>query len=86
VDLATCEPFGSGADTLCATWSDPEWSPAERAAYYARAVENPTCRWSTHLCNALPAEEQAALKCDDLGVPKTIEERAWSSPVWYAPK
>jgi hypothetical protein len=85
VDPATCETSGAGADTLCAVWSDPAFDPAERAAYYARALENPTCRWSTRVCNALPADQQAALECEDLGVPKTIQERAWSSPVWYSP-
>lgn len=85
VDVATCEPIGKGADALCAVWTDPEFDPAHRIAYYARAIENPTCRWSTRVCNALPADQQAALECNDLGVPKTIQERAWSSPVWYTP-
>lgn len=85
VDTATCQTQGTGADALCSVWSDPEFDPAARAAYYLRAVENPTCRWSTWVCNALPAAQQSALHCDALGVPKTIQERAWSSPVWYSP-
>jgi hypothetical protein len=66
-------------------WTDPAFDPARPAAYYLRAVENPTCRWSTHACNSLPPAKQAELHCADLGVPKTIQERAWSSPVWYTP-
>ncbi len=85
VDTSTCTPSGPGADALCAVWSDPDFDPAVPALYYARIVENPTCRWSTHLCNTLSKEKRAALGCDSLGVPGTIQERAWTSPVFYTP-
>lgn len=85
VDTATCQVSGPGADSLCAVWTDPDFDPARPALYYARVLENPTCRWSTHLCNSLPAEKRAALGCDALGVPATVQERAWTSPVWYTP-
>jgi hypothetical protein len=92
VDLATCQPQGAGAATLCAVWRDPAFDPAAAAFYYARAVENPTCRWSTHLCQragidcADPAAvPQAWRGCCDGRYPKTVQERAWSSPVWYTP-
>ncbi len=85
VDTTTCETKGPGADSLCAVWSDPELDPTKPALYYARIVENPTCRWSTHLCNSLPAEKRDALHCGSLGVPKTVQERAWTSPIWYTP-
>ncbi|MSP59096.1 MAG: DUF3604 domain-containing protein [Myxococcales bacterium] len=85
VDTATCVTKGPGHDSLCAVWTDPEFDPALRAFYYARAAENPTCRWSTWLCNGLTQPEQKQYKCDALGVPKAIQERAWSSPIWYAP-
>lgn len=85
VDLATCEPQGPGADSLCAVWADPDFDPARPALYYARVLENPSCRWSTHLCNSLPADQREALGCGSLPVPATIQERAWTSPVWYTP-
>ncbi|MEZ4299321.1 MAG: DUF3604 domain-containing protein [Polyangiaceae bacterium] len=85
VDTATCETKGQGFDALCAVWTDPDFDPGRPAVYYARIVENPTCRWSTHLCNRLTPEKRAALNCDALGVPDTVQERAWTSPVWYTP-
>ena len=84
VDLATCTPRGAGADSLCTVWSDPEFDPDQSAFYYVRVLENPTCRWNTWTCNRLPTEQRPAA-CDDPSVPKTVQERAWTSPIWYAP-
>lgn len=84
VDLATCTPQGTGFDSLCTVWSDPTFAPTQRAFYYVRVLENPTCRWSTYTCNAL-APEQRPQSCSDPGVPKTVQERAWTSPIWYQP-
>ncbi|MBU6282889.1 DUF3604 domain-containing protein, partial [bacterium] len=81
VDEATCETSGPGADSLCAVWTDPDWDPRERAFYYARVLENPTCRWSAWTCNRLPAAERPAA-CSDPSVKRTQQERAWTSPVF----
>jgi len=92
VDLASCERRGAGFDQLCAVWSDPDFDPAERALYYARVVENPSCRWNQFVCNAQqvdcrrPGRVPRALRyCCDPSVPRTVQERAWTSPIWYAP-
>ena len=78
VDLASCTPLGEGAADLRALWRDPDFEAGERAAYYVRVLENPTCRWSTWeaLRNGTPPRPDTAL---------TIQERAWTSPIWYVP-
>jgi len=84
VDVQTCVPSGLGATSLCTVWTDPDFKPHQQAAYYGRVLENPSCRWSTIACNRLaPAERPAT--CDDPQYPKTVQERAWTSPIWYAP-
>ncbi len=79
VDTATCEPSG-GAANLCALWTDPDFDPDRHAFYYARAVEGPTCRWTTRQCASFSAEERPP-RCDE--VPETVQQRAWSSPIWF---
>jgi hypothetical protein len=77
VDLSDCSfSRAKGAGELRAFWRDPDFDPAERAFYYARVLENPTCRWSTW--DALRA---GTAPRPDLA--KTIQERAWSSPIQY---
>ena len=84
VDLETCRPRGPGAESLCGVWRDPDFDPARRAVYYARVVENPSCRYNAWTClAAAPGQEPAA--CADPKIPKTIRERAWTSPIWYLP-
>ena len=85
VDLATCTPRGRGADALCARWVDPDFDPDRPAFYYARVTENPTCRWTQHACNALPAGQRPP-SCSDPEVAKTVQERAWTSPIFYEPR
>ena len=84
VDLATCEPEDRGADALCAVWTDTDFDPGRRAAYYLRVVETPSCRWSWWECLSL-GEAERPEACRDPAVPRTIQERAWSSPIWIDP-
>ncbi len=81
VDPMTCEPQGEGADTLCTVWTDPDFDPTRPAYYYVRVVENPRCRWSVSDCQSLG--DMAPPICDEL--PTAIQERAWTSPIWYTP-
>ena len=84
VDLDTCTPQGPGAEQLCGVWQDPDYDPSREAVYYARTVENPSCRWTTRLCNAWTDGEKPD-GCSHPTIPKTIQERAWTSPVWVTP-
>jgi len=83
VDEATCEPRGEGARELCQVWSDPDFDPRHRAYYYARVLENPSCRYEAWDCNRLADERPS--RCDDPTIDRTIQERAWTSPIWYTP-
>ena len=79
VNLSDCSISRDvGAAELKAVWTDPDFNPDDHAFYYLRALENPTCRWSTW--DALRAGVEPR---ED--APKTIQERAWSSPIWYIP-
>ena len=82
VDVKTCKRSGQGEKRLCARWTDPDFDPKRPAFYYARVLENPSCRWSTYKCNSIAADKRPGV-CSDPKTPKVIQERAWSSPIWY---
>lgn len=84
VDPASCTVSGRGFSQLCATWQDPQFDPQSSAVYYARVLENPSCRWSRYDCLTLP-ELHRPPSCDDPELPWQIQERAWTSPIWYRP-
>ncbi|MBC8071062.1 MAG: DUF3604 domain-containing protein, partial [Deltaproteobacteria bacterium] len=109
------EPSGTCAVTkadqpveLCGIFTDTDYDPTERSYYYARALENPSCRWSTSMCvnSGVDCSELSALTGEFSGPQAgyegccvindappyvgtnrfdTVEERAWSSPIWYTP-
>ena len=67
-----------GAVELKTVWTDPDFDPSLHAFYYARVLEIPTPRWTTY-------------DAKNLGVPPpsnvaaTVQDRAWTSPIWYTP-
>ena len=78
-DLSDCSYDASqGAGQLSAWWTDPEFDAAQRAFYYVRVLQIPTCRWSTWDANRLGVPVP-------VDVPAWIQERAVTSPIWYAP-
>ncbi len=79
VNLEDCSvSLDKGAVELKTLWTDPTFVPSERAFYYLRVLQNPTCRWSTW--DAIRAGTKP-----EPSAPAIIQERAWSSPIWYLP-
>jgi hypothetical protein len=68
-----------GNAELIAVWEDPDFNPSLKAFYYARVIEIPTPRWTTYdaarFGEAIPQ-----------GAPVSLQERAYTSPIWYTPK
>jgi hypothetical protein len=67
-----------GAVELKTVWTDPEFDPGLHAFYYARVLEIPTPRWTTIQA------KQLGIAPPDVVAP-TLQERAWTSPIWYTP-
>ena len=67
----TCEPGGPGVPEICTVWTDPEFDATQGAFYYLRVLESPSCHWATW-------QEPGPGK-------EVIQERAWTSPIWYRP-
>ncbi|MAI78990.1 MAG: hypothetical protein CL917_08620 [Deltaproteobacteria bacterium] len=114
VDEETCEPTGKGSADLCAVWEDESFDAESPSFYYARVLENPSCRWSTWQCQAAGVNpfsdscgeqaERATQQAHDDGAfgevygqccldeskesfySPVIQERAWTSPIWYSPQ
>ena len=80
VDISDCSiNRTTGVSELRTIWHDPDFDPDQRAFYYARVLENPTCRWSTWDAIRVGVKPRPDLS-------KTIQERAWSSPIQYLAK
>ena len=79
LDLNTCEVVGSGVKSMCALWEDKDFNKGDEAYYYVRVIANQSCRWSHDLCVKNPNYCQ---EDEDASIPKFIQERAWTSPVW----
>lgn len=79
VDLSTCEiSRDKGDGQLQSSWRDPEFDPRQHAFFYARVLENPTCRWSTWDAIRMGVAPNPKLA-------PTIQERAYTSPIWFVP-
>ncbi len=79
VDVATATWTNSiGAVQLTTVWEDDNFDAEQPAFYYVRVLEIPTPRWTTYDAVRFNLELP-----DD--VPRTVQERAYTSPVWYTP-
>lgn len=67
-----------GAPELITVWKDPDFDPALRAFYYARVLEIPTPRWTAYDAKRFGTQPLP-------GTRMTLQERAYTSPIWYSP-
>jgi uncharacterized protein DUF3604 len=67
-----------GDPILAARWADPDFDPKESAFYYVRVLEIPTPRWTTYDAAFYGIDRPTT-------VPPTLQDRAYTSPIWYSP-
>jgi len=67
-----------GDPELITVWKDPDFDPALRAVYYARVLEIPTPRWTAYDAKRFGIKPLP-------GTTMTLQERAYTSPIWYSP-
>jgi hypothetical protein len=67
-----------GAVQLSAQWTDPEFDASQAAFYYVREIEIPRPRWSEY--------DRKYFGSDFANAPSTVQDRAYSSPIWYRPE
>ena len=78
VDISDCSISSDrGTNEIKTVWTDESFDSAVKSFYYVRVLENPSCRWSTW-----DAVKNGTKPREDLKL--TIQERAWSSPIWYS--
>lgn len=68
-----------GSSEFITVWTDPDFDSTRKAFYYARVLQLPTARWNLY------DEIREGVTFPE-SVPKTLVERAWTSPIWYSPK
>jgi len=68
-----------GAPELATVWTDPDFDPGQPAFYYGRVIEIPTPRWTAYDAKRFGTQPLP-------GTPMTVTERAYTSPIWYAPQ
>jgi hypothetical protein len=79
VDVANADYTNSIGDaSLMAHWKDPGFDADRRAFYYVRVIEIPTPRWTAHDAKRFGIELAEAVRV-------TVQDRAYTSPIWYAP-
>ena len=79
VDLKTATYKNTiGAPELVTAWTDPDFDPRVRAVYYVRALEIPTPRWTAYDVVRFHAKMPASVQM-------TLQERGFTSPIWYTP-
>ena len=79
VDLKTGRYTNTiGSSQLATVWTDPEFNPNQRSFYYVRVLQIPTARHT--LLDAIALQKPHPKKYK-----KTIQERAYTTPVWYTP-